>query len=168
MSELFYKYPSIENTYRKAFVDEISILQEDRKDNWVVQEKIHGANFSVIYDVKFDQVNFGKRTGLLKPDEKFYEYQSLIPELEEKMRRLKTQIPSTSSIVVFGELIGGYYPGLPSNGSRLQKGIDYFNGKEFVAFDLMVDTRFLSNDEMKTHLKKVGFKLVPEIGVYNS
>jgi hypothetical protein len=58
----FKKYNSIENSYREKFLEKIkSIVPPTEK--WVVTEKIHGSNFSFIYDV--ENLTCAKRTGLI-------------------------------------------------------------------------------------------------------
>ena len=53
---------------------------------WVVTEKIHGANFVVLSDGS--TVSFAKRKALLLPDEEFFGYQILAPSLTQLARRL--------------------------------------------------------------------------------
>ena len=44
MLKEFTKFPSLENTYRQKEIDKIVMMEI--KDQWVVTEKVHGANFS--------------------------------------------------------------------------------------------------------------------------
>ena len=44
MFKEFTKFPSLENTYRQKEIDKIVMMEI--KDQWVVTEKVHGANFS--------------------------------------------------------------------------------------------------------------------------
>ena len=43
----FTKYNSIENSYRQKFIDKI-LLELPRDTQYVVTEKIHGANFQFV------------------------------------------------------------------------------------------------------------------------
>lgn len=64
----FRKYPSIENSYRKGFAQAVRDAGEEAGAEWVVTEKIHGANFSFWTDGS--NVACGKRTSLLEtPDQ---------------------------------------------------------------------------------------------------
>lgn len=45
----FHKYHSIENTYRIKFVEQIKLNPEQ---DWIVTEKVHGANFSFLITEK--------------------------------------------------------------------------------------------------------------------
>ena len=67
---MFKKYNSIENSYRKEFLERLErngLLDE----TYVVQEKVHGSNLSYFTT---DGVNFraAKRNGEIEKGEKFY------------------------------------------------------------------------------------------------
>lgn len=107
----FKKYNSIENTYNKDFLEKI---EKEGYESllYVVQEKVHGANCCFITDGT--DVGFAKRTGPVLSDEKFYNYEELLSRYREKVRSLFTLIkvnyPTTSNIMVYGEMFGGNYP----------------------------------------------------------
>lgn len=50
---------------------------------------------------------------------------------------------------IFGELFGGYYPTLGTEGKcvRVQKGIYYAPYNELIIFDIQVDDKFLNFHE---------------------
>ena len=49
----FIKYPSLTNTYKEDFLLSVQLENENMTfDNWIVTEKIHGANFAIHYDPK--------------------------------------------------------------------------------------------------------------------
>ena len=54
---MFKKYNSIENTYREKEVEQIYLHGYD-KETYVVQEKVHGANFSFITNGNFRRRKF--------------------------------------------------------------------------------------------------------------
>lgn len=109
---MFKKYTSIENTYREAFLEWIK-RHDFWDDEYVVQEKAHGANLSYWTT---DGINFhaGKRTAQLDEDEKFYNFQSVLEEIKPKLQHLwqaiKKDNADLSQLTIFGELIGGDYP----------------------------------------------------------
>jgi len=72
----FKKYNSIENTFDKEFMERI-IIEECDKQEYVVQEKVHGANVCLITDG--ETVSFGKRTGFVEAGEKFYDLTNYTP-----------------------------------------------------------------------------------------
>jgi len=139
----FKKYNSIENTYDKEFMEKIR-TESPENMQFVVQEKVHGANFSFITDG--ETVFAGKRTGLIEADEKFYDYEKLLERYSPKVLALFTAIkqkyPDTLTVTVYGEIFGGNYPHSEvKNDSKIiciQKGVYYCPNHEFYAYDLYV------------------------------
>ena len=64
----FKKYNSIENTYNKDFMDRIKLEGYDSLQ-FVVQEKVHGANCCFV--TNGETVQFAKRTGWVEVGEMF-------------------------------------------------------------------------------------------------
>ncbi len=64
----FKKYNSIENAYQKVVLEQI-IIHGFEKETYVVQEKVHGANFSFFTDGK--EVKIAKRTDFIEENEMF-------------------------------------------------------------------------------------------------
>jgi Rnl2 family RNA ligase len=153
----FKKYNSIENIFDKEFVDKIK-LEGFGNMLFIVQEKVHGANFCFATDGEC--VNAGKRSGFVEPDENFYDHQELLTRYSDKVlnlfTRIKEKYSDVSTLTVFGEMFGGNYPHPEiKNDSRItciQKGVYYSPIHEFYAFDLYVTTadtgRFLAVDEI--------------------
>ena len=162
----FKKYNSIENTFDKEFIDRI-IVEEADKQEFVVQEKVHGANVCFITDGQ--DVSFGKRSGMVEAGEKFYDYEKLLERYKEKVVALffdvKEKIPEIMSITAFGEMFGGKYPHpdveFEKNTQLIQKGVYYSPKHEFYAFDLYVTTqssgRFLTVDQANDFFENGGF-----------
>lgn len=135
----FIKYPSIENSYQKKFIEKI--LYEgavDKNEVWHVQEKIHGANFSLWCDG--ENIKAAKRSGFLTPNECFFDSNKIIEKYRENLLSLANIL--NCQVTVFGEIFGGRYNGV-SNGPVIQKGVDYAPYNEFFVFDLMLDGVFL-------------------------
>ena len=71
----FKKYSSIENHFNREFMEHV-VEQMPQNLQYVVQEKVHGANTSFLCDG--NEVKFAKRTSMLADDEKFYDYPELL------------------------------------------------------------------------------------------
>lgn len=139
ISENFNKWPLTEADYRLF-----------KKTNWVVTEKIHGANFGIVTDGS--EVRFAKRKEFLHPEEDFFDYQSLKPQLVEQVKKifniLQAERNELLKVFVYGELFGGEYPhpDVPAvpHVQAVQTGIYYSPKIEYCAFDMAF--------EMKGHL----------------
>mmetsp|Transcript_30441 Transcript_30441/g.81880 ORF Transcript_30441/g.81880 Transcript_30441/m.81880 type:complete len:364 (-) Transcript_30441:2386-3477(-) len=142
------RYPKISKGSAQG---ELSVVRGE----WVVTEKLHGSNFSIIFDGQ--AVSFAKRSGVLPCDDDFYGFrtQGLDLKLDECVRSLwgeeiaafakegilpEGRLPT--SIVVYGELLGGHYPhpNVPAiPGLRpVQCGVWYTPRLHFVAFDVAI------------------------------
>ncbi|GBB87326.1 hypothetical protein RclHR1_13770004 [Rhizophagus clarus] len=112
----FIKYPSIGNYKDSNKIVEILRSEEilDKCD-WVVSEKIHGANFSFI--TNGNSVVCAKRSGIIKPEEIFFCYQKVYEKYKDSIMKLWKEMDHqqeirglNNQIIVYGELFGGYYP----------------------------------------------------------
>lgn len=121
------------------------------KGDWVVTEKLHGANFSVSCD-ETGTVFFAKRSGVLPLAEDFFSFRSqrLDEDLANCARRAfgaaQAADNEVRSVCVYGELLGGAYPASaevpPVAGLRpVQKGVWYSPSLRFVGFDVRVTAR---------------------------
>ena len=154
----FKKYNSIENTYRKKVVDVIAL--KTLASTFVVQEKVHGANYSLWYDgINYKQA---KRTSFLEDNDTFYGNQVIRERYFEPIKALFSTIQSrfkeVTFIVVYGELFGGNYQhkDVPKDNTatKIQKGIQYTPHNDFYAFDLFVDS--IGFVDVHTFIKLVG------------
>lgn len=154
----FIKYRSIENNFCQEFIEEI-INQGLADGEWVVQEKVHGANFS--FWINQAEIQVANRTEFLTKDNTSF-YQGYRTVYQENLAKIKYlyEISGGNEVRVFGELFGGVYhhpevdkvPGA----SKIQSGIHYapFNG--FYAFDIVVDGKYLDVDEANKLFTKAG------------
>ena len=118
-----------------------------KKTDWVVTEKIHGANFGIVTDGS--EVRFAKRKEFLQPDEDFFDYQSLKSHLayqaKEIFKILQTEQNPLLKVFVYGELFGGEYPhpDVPAvpHVQAVQTGIYYSPKIEYCAFDMAVEIK---------------------------
>lgn len=162
----FKKYSSIDNAITRDFMERVwAEMPEDLE--WVVQEKVHGANTSFLCDG--EDVKFAKRTSVLSEDDKFYDFQSMLeaykPRVLSLFKRIRETHPAVSAISVFGEMFGGRYAheGVPAikGLTLIQKGVNYTPTHEFYGFDIYVFEgeigSYLAVDEVNSLFEAEGF-----------
>jgi Rnl2 family RNA ligase len=159
----FKKYNSIENAYQKQVLEQIIIHGFD-KETYVVQEKVHGANFSFFTDGK--TIKIAKRSDFIEDSDKFYNAHKVLENYKEAVFKLfaltKEKFPATEFVVIFGELFGGSYNHkavAPSNTDiKVQKGIDYAPHNDFYAFDIKLNaTHYLNVTDCNEIFEETGF-----------
>jgi Rnl2 family RNA ligase len=156
----FIKYPDIENSYRKMFLDAIAEYGFDSGE-FVVQEKAHGANLSFWCDGS--EVKSAKRSSFIKND--FYDYESVAekyqPYVLNLYNALKADNYDFSILAVYGELIGGTYPHKDveknTSATRIQKGIFYTPNNEFYAIDMSLDGKLQDIDTFNKYMEQINF-----------
>ena len=162
----FKKYSSIENSFNREFMERV--MAEMPADlEYVVQEKVHGANTSFLCDG--NEVKFAKRTSVLAEGENFYEYAELLEAYKDRVLSLfgkvKARYPKITHISVFGEMFGGRYPHdnvkVSHKLSLIQKGVCYTPEHEFYGFDIYLfedgNNRFLPVEEVNELFEVEGF-----------
>ncbi|MFH7028172.1 MAG: RNA ligase family protein [Heteroscytonema crispum UTEX LB 1556] len=114
-----------------------------KKTDWVVTEKIHGANFGIVTDGS--KVNFAKRKEFLQPGEDFFSYQSLKDKLvwqAKEIFRILQGETRLQRVYVYGELFGGEYPHSEvtaiAHVQAVQTGVYYSPKIEYCAFDIAI------------------------------
>lgn len=118
-----------------------------KKTDWVVTEKIHGANFGIVTDGS--EVCFAKRKEFLHPEEDFFDYQSLKFQLADQAKEifkiLQAEQNQLLKVFVYGELFGGEYPhpDVPAvpHVQAVQTGIYYSPKIEYCAFDMALEIK---------------------------
>ncbi|GAA6764879.1 hypothetical protein AAFH68_08130 [Flavobacterium sp. CGRL1] len=117
------------------------LVKDMNKLKWVVTEKVHGANFSFVYQNK--NLQFAKRKDLLKWNDDFFGFQSVISKIETQIISLFEQLSfdfKADKYIVYGELFGGHYPHqnvVPQpNVQAIQTGVYYTPEISFCAFDI--------------------------------
>ncbi|MCU0437214.1 MAG: 2'-5' RNA ligase [Raineya sp.] len=130
----------------QAFGFDEKAVQEIGKLNWVVTEKIHGANFSFVYE--HPKLLFAKRKEYLSWNDDFFGFQEVVVRLENQILQLFEQISldiQADRYIVYGELFGGKYPHphvTPSpHVEAIQTGVFYSPTIEFCAFDIALETQ---------------------------
>jgi len=162
----FKKYSSIENSFSREFMEHV-VAEMPQDLEYVVQEKVHGANTSFLCDG--EEVRFAKRTSMLADGEQFYDYPELLDRYKDRVQKLfadiKAKYPEVTHISVFGEMFGGLYPHdgvkVAHKVALIQKGVCYTPEHEFYGFDIYLFAedggRFLPVDEVNELFETEGF-----------
>ncbi|RHW74275.1 RNA editing ligase, KREL2 [Trypanosoma brucei equiperdum] len=90
------------------------------EDEWIATEKVHGANFG-IYSIEGEKmIRYAKRSGIMPPNEHFFGYHILIPELQRYVTSIREMLCEKQKkklhvVLINGELFGGKYdhPSVP-------------------------------------------------------
>ncbi len=113
-----------------------------KQTKWIVTEKVHGACFCFVYDVKTKQTKYAKRRQFIADDEVFFGYKEMLPEVLPKINVVQNEVlkmfPNAAKIHVYGELFGGTYPSMTFKFKPVQSGIYYSPNLHFYAFDISV------------------------------
>ncbi|GAB1540261.1 hypothetical protein NUACC21_29300 [Scytonema sp. NUACC21] len=172
----FTSYEKIDESLSRWQLDEAGYRLLGKTD-WVVTEKIHGANFCFITDGEV--IRCANRKKFLDAGESFFNYQTLLPKLSHNVKRvfaIASLLPSQtaqrkhsqiSRIFIYGELFGGTYPHpdvTPDLSAQpVQTGIYYSPSIEFCAFDIAIEygadkvpRTYLDYDEVMDILQEVG------------
>ncbi|MDF2553049.1 MAG: hypothetical protein K0R77_2324 [Chryseobacterium sp.] len=160
---IFKTYNSIENAYQARVIDQIR-LQGFGDEVFIVQEKVHGANFSFFTDGK--EIKIAKRTAFIEKDEKFYNAHQMLERYRKNVidlfERVKTIHSDLETVVIYGELFGGGYKHKEvepvKEAIKVQKGVEYAPHNEFYAFDIKLNgTTYLDTDLVNQIFEETGF-----------
>ena len=172
----FKKYNSIDNSYREKTIHKIKELGYNSKDiEWVVLEKIHGANFSLWMNE--EGIKPAKRTSFIDDtDGKFFNYDSVIDVYHENLRAIyelskdmiadlvemdKVTHDGKVEVILYGEIFGGNYGhddvDKVSDAIKVQKGVDYCPHNDFYVFDMKINGRMLNYDLFREFMEATGF-----------
>ena len=107
--EDFVRYTEFETPKESKLRD---LMQKD--DEWVAQEKVHGANFGVHVFQGGAEIKFAKRSTFIRPEEYFFGYTKLVPALTKQVPIIQQLLEErirkkVDSFIVYGELFGGKY-----------------------------------------------------------
>lgn len=160
---IFKTYNSIENAYQTRVIDQVK-LQGFGKEIFIVQEKVHGANFSFFTDGK--EIKIAKRTAFIEKGEKFFNAHQILERYRknviEVFEKVKTIYPDIEIVVIYGELFGGGYKHTEvdsvKDAIKVQKGVEYAPYNEFYAFDIKLNgTTYLDTDLVNQIFDETGF-----------
>jgi Rnl2 family RNA ligase len=136
------EYEKMPKSLKKLGADE-KTLQDWHKLQWVVTEKVHGANFSFVYEA--EKLHFAKRKDYLTWQDDFFAFQSVVVRLEQQILSLFEAIATrikAEKIVIYGEIFGGSYPHKQvlavADIQAVQTGVYYCPNIEFCGFDIAI------------------------------
>lgn len=128
----FKKFPSLENTYQTKPIQIAEELGLD-KQQYIVTEKVHGANFSFHISMSSNldvDIKCAKRSGWIEDGEKFFNYKSVLEKYRNRLENIFDAVSDDcEELVIFGELYGG----------NIQSGMCYQEEQDFIAFDMKID-----------------------------
>lgn len=162
----FSPYEKMPTSLKKLGLSESDIYQIG-KLKWVVTEKVHGANFSFVYED--GNLKFAKRKEYLKWTDDFFGFQLVVKNLEENILQLFEALSSrmpAKKYMLFGELFGGEYPhpdiaAIPEL-NAIQTGVYYHPDINFCAFDLAIESedpdskQYLDYETSLSYFKEFG------------
>jgi Rnl2 family RNA ligase len=151
----FPSYEKIAESLESWLGDDEAAFRALARAEWIVTEKIHGANFCVVTDGV--DIRAAKRKAFLLPGEDFFGHEALLARLAPAVIRLaalaRARDASIARLLVYGELFGGGYPHPDVAPDPLvqpvQTGVWYAPGIAFCAFDLGV---VREGDEARAYL----------------
>jgi Rnl2 family RNA ligase len=141
LEKAFKEYHSINNlgSRKKA----AHYPEDIQNKQWLVLEKVHGANLSFIYDGT--NLYAARRTAAMQDSETFFSWQEVREKYREGIKIIFEQVKvlhaGAQRITVYGELFGGIYPheDVKDTGYQpVQKGVYYCPWIDFYAFDILV------------------------------
>jgi len=138
----FKKYNSIENSYQQRFVEKC-FYNLGWYNDFIVQEKIHWANFG--FYVYENEIKCAKRTGFILEDEKFFNYKKVLNDNKERLENLRKEI--WKDIIVFWEIFWW----------SVKEEVFYYDEQLFYAFDIISNWEYLSVDECNKYFEKHWF-----------
>ncbi|WP_276963994.1 RNA ligase, Rnl2 family [Chryseobacterium sp.] len=160
---IFKTYNAIENAYQARVIEQIR-MQGFGDEVFIVQEKVHGANFSFFTDGK--EIKIAKRTAFIEKDEKFFNAHQMLERYRknviEVFQKVKAIYPNVETVVIYGELFGGGYKHQDvepvKDAVKVQKGIEYAPHNEFYAFDIKLNgITYLDTEVVNQIFEETGF-----------
>jgi len=157
----FKKFPSLENTYQTKPIQIAEELGLD-KQQYIVTEKVHGANFS--FHISMDSnlnvdIKCAKRSGWVEDGEKFFNYKSVLEKYRNRLENIFDAISADcEELVIFGELYGG----------NIQSGMCYQEDQDFIAFDMKIDGVPVDKLAMFNVLQDRKIPCVPLLGKFDT
>lgn len=136
----FSEYEKMPENFNQLGQNE-KLVKDMNKLKWAVTEKVHGANFSFVYQNK--ALHFAKRKDFLKWTDDFFGFQTVVNKIENQIISLFEQLSTdykADKYIIYGELFGGHYPNenvMPApNVQAIQTGVYYAPAVGFCAFDI--------------------------------
>ncbi|WP_271784859.1 RNA ligase family protein [Aquimarina algiphila] len=140
----FSEYEKMPSNFEKLGLN-VRDFEKMEKLQWVVTEKVHGANFSFVYEN--GNLKYAKRKEYLSWNDDFFGFQLVVNNIENAIIQLFEDLSfkiKATKYIVYGELFGGEYPhpsveSIP-NVQAIQTGVYYTPTINFCAFDIAMET----------------------------
>jgi len=168
----FTSYDKIPGSSQRWDASPADIRRLERVD-WVVTEKVHGANFCFV--LSSGTIDCAKRKAMLSPTEDFFGHGRVLERLRGTLRQLYVEHRGTAArLLVYGELFGGGYPHpdvAPVAGVQpVQTGVWYTPDVDFVAFDVVEEgadgqRRYWSHERLQASLAAAGVPVLSPLFV---
>jgi len=131
------------------------LAARELENEFVVLEKVHGANFSFWYDG--NELRTAKKSDFVGGEgEDFYNSHLIKTRYTDNIKNLfehfNRKFGKINDMVVYGELFGGHYPDAKKKDPSIkmvQKGIAYCPDLDFFAFDIKVDGGYINADDVE-------------------
>ena len=152
----FKKFNSIENVQHQRYLDKV-VEEGKANQEFVVTEKVHGANFSMHYNgIDF---KIASRSGFIGLEGNFYGVNNHIDSLKERILKLYDLLGNGGEVSVYGEWFGGFFPDnvSPAGTKRVQKEVCYCPHNDFYGFDIVKDDVHLNVDDRNDIFAKSGY-----------
>jgi Rnl2 family RNA ligase len=138
----FTGYERIAESLERWIGDDEAAYRALAHTEWLVTEKIHGANFCLVTDGV--EIRAAKRKAFLDEGEDFFGHRAMLERNADAVRRVfalaHAKNPGIARVLVYGELFGGGYPhpDVPVDPAvqPVQTGCFYSPTIELCAFDL--------------------------------
>lgn len=174
----YQKYHSIENL-RDSDITGVLSTPNLAEAKYSVTEKAHGACFSLHHMVGGITEAYRRNGKLDVAAKDFYPgwqgvYQEVLDRMPAVTDLLRLDYYDITSFTIYGELLGGHYPGLPTAEGQhaIQRGIWYSPKVTFLAFDILVYQshahsnsipQFLPYERIEYICKRTGILAIPQL-----
>lgn len=159
----FQKFPSLTNSYADKFLAKVISELKSIKTQWVVTEKIHGANYSFWFNNE-DGFRCAKRTCFLDEESNFFNHKDILANYKELFSDTAKDLYPNKTVALYGEICGG------SNleyARPVQSEVYYFDHTEFLAFNLYVDGELQNYHDMVKFTDKANIPRPPCLGIFD-
>ena len=168
----FNPYEKIPESWNHWQIDDAAYRLFDKID-WVVTEKVHGAN--LCFTIAPTGIRCAKRKEYISENDAFFNYQRLLEKLKGKIQQvfdvLEQQHPQISRVFIYGELFGGGYPHPDVEPDRtvklVQTGVYYSPTIEFYAFDIAICTEETSDNKIYLDYDRA-LEIFQEVGIFHA
>jgi len=141
---IFKPYSSVLDANMLREFDPASTAVLKELNDWIVQEKIKGVQFSLW--ITREEKRGANRNRFLEEHEPYFNWKRFRDQFTPKLEAIRERI-NAREIVVYGEIFGGVYPNIASKLATgrepgefpLYRGVYYADVNAFFAFDIVID-----------------------------